>query len=143
MISLPERLRALQQTPDRPHDECGVVGVSGHPEAANVTYLGLYALQHRGQESAGIVSRDGRVMHAHRAMGLVGEVFKADVVNRGAEVGLRHVDHLSSKEGIPLYKDHRYSLVSEYNNTSGETQDSMAIMYLYLLQADFQRPVVD
>ena len=82
MISLPERLRALQQTPDRPHDECGVVGVSGHPEAANVTYLGLYALQHRGQESAGIVSRDGRVMHAHRAMGLVGEVFKADVLAR-------------------------------------------------------------
>ncbi|MCL5051977.1 MAG: amidophosphoribosyltransferase, partial [Gammaproteobacteria bacterium] len=41
---------------DHFHDECGVVGVFGHPEAANLTYLGLYALQHRGQESAGIVS---------------------------------------------------------------------------------------
>jgi len=41
---------------DRFHDECGVFGVHGHPEASNITYLGLYALQHRGQESAGIVS---------------------------------------------------------------------------------------
>ncbi len=44
---------------DRFHEECGVVGVYGHPEAANLVYLGLYALQHRGQESAGIVSSDG------------------------------------------------------------------------------------
>jgi len=42
---------------DHFHDECGVFGVFGHPEAANLAYLGLYALQHRGQESAGIVSR--------------------------------------------------------------------------------------
>ena len=47
---------------DRFHEECGVVGVYGHPEAANLAYLGLYALQHRGQESAGIVSSDGEAL---------------------------------------------------------------------------------
>jgi amidophosphoribosyltransferase len=78
----PEDLRRLQQPPDRPREECGVVGVSGHPEAANVVYLGLYALQHRGQESAGIVSRNGGVMHIHREMGLVAEIFKEDTLSR-------------------------------------------------------------
>ena len=48
------------------HEECGVFGVYGHPEAANLAYLGLYALQHRGQESAGIVSSNGKALIAHR-----------------------------------------------------------------------------
>jgi amidophosphoribosyltransferase len=52
-----------------------VVGVSGHPEAANLVYLGLYALQHRGQESAGIISREGTQVHVHKGMGLVADVF--------------------------------------------------------------------
>ena len=60
---------------DRFHDHCGVFGVFGHPEAANLTYLGLYALQHRGQESAGIVSSTGNDLHMHRAMGEVEEIF--------------------------------------------------------------------
>jgi amidophosphoribosyltransferase len=59
----------------RPQEECGVFGVFGHPEASNLTYLGLYALQHRGQESCGIVSSDGSVLHAHKRMGLVADVF--------------------------------------------------------------------
>jgi len=50
----------IQIENDRFHDHCGVCGVFGHPEAAKLAYLGLYALQHRGQESAGIVSSDGR-----------------------------------------------------------------------------------
>ena len=50
---------------------CGVFGILGHPEAANLAYLGLHALQHRGQESAGIVSSDGQRMFAHISMGLV------------------------------------------------------------------------
>jgi amidophosphoribosyltransferase len=50
---------------------CGVFGILGHPEAANLTYLGLHALQHRGQESVGIVTSDGEKLYAHRAMGLV------------------------------------------------------------------------
>ena len=65
---------------DHFHDECGVFGVFGHPEAANLAYLGLYALQHRGQESAGIVSSDGQELHVHRAMGEVEEIFQPSVL---------------------------------------------------------------
>jgi len=57
---------------------CGVVGIYGHPEAANLAYLGLYALQHRGQESAGIVSADGERLRFVREMGHVGDIFTAD-----------------------------------------------------------------
>jgi len=65
---------------DHFHDECGVFGVFGHPEAANLAYLGLYALQHRGQESAGIVSSDGKELCVHRAMGEVEEIFQPSVL---------------------------------------------------------------
>ena len=60
---------------DKFKDECGVFGIFGHPEAANLTYLGLYALQHRGQESAGIVTADGERMHTAKSMGQVAEAF--------------------------------------------------------------------
>ncbi len=59
----------------RPVEECGIFGIFNHPEASNLTYLGLYALQHRGQESCGIVSSDGADLHAHKSMGLVADVF--------------------------------------------------------------------
>jgi amidophosphoribosyltransferase len=65
---------------DHFHDECGVFGVFGHPEASNLAYLGLYALQHRGQESAGIVSSDGTELYLHRAMGEVEEIFQPNVL---------------------------------------------------------------
>ena len=65
---------------DHFHDECGVFGVFGHPEAANLTYLGLYALQHRGQESAGIVASLGGDLNMHRAMGEVEEIFQPRVL---------------------------------------------------------------
>ena len=61
--------------PDKFHEECAVVGVFGHEEAANLTYLGLYALQHRGQEASGIVSGDGNQFFAHKGMGLVGDIY--------------------------------------------------------------------
>ncbi len=60
---------------DHFHDHCGVFGVFGHPEASKLTYLGLYALQHRGQESAGIVSSDGADLYLHRSLGHVQEIF--------------------------------------------------------------------
>ncbi len=59
----------------RPEEECGIFGIFNHPEASNLTYLGLYALQHRGQESCGIVSSDGQGLHSHKSMGLVADVF--------------------------------------------------------------------
>jgi len=61
---------------------CGIFGVMGHPEAANLTYLGLYALQHRGQESAGIASADGEVITFHKDMGLVADIFSESVLSR-------------------------------------------------------------
>jgi amidophosphoribosyltransferase len=67
---------------DKFHDECAVMGVYGHPEAANMVYLGLYALQHRGQESCGIVTSDGKSLISHRQMGLVADAFKEDVIKR-------------------------------------------------------------
>ena len=70
----------LAYADDHFHDECGVFGVFGHPEAANLAYLGLYALQHRGQESAGIVSSDGTELYLHRAMGDVEEIFQPPVL---------------------------------------------------------------
>src|ERR1700720_4570657 len=70
----------LAYADDHFHDECGVFGVFGHEEASKLTYLGLYALQHRGQESAGIVSSDGGELHLHRAMGEVEEIFTPSVL---------------------------------------------------------------
>lgn len=68
---------------DKLHEECGVFGIFGHPEASNLSYLGLYALQHRGQESCGIVAADGTRLRAHRGMGLVADVFKdEEIFNR-------------------------------------------------------------
>jgi amidophosphoribosyltransferase len=64
------------------HDECGVFGIHGHIEAARLVYLGLYALQHRGQESAGIVSSDGTDLQAYKGMGLVQEIFTPEVMER-------------------------------------------------------------
>ena len=67
---------------DKFHEECGVVGVYGHDEAATLAYLSLYALQHRGQESAGIVASNGEVLIAHRGMGLVADIFGHDIISR-------------------------------------------------------------
>ena len=67
---------------DRFREECGVVGVYGHPEAANLVYLGLYALQHRGQEGAGIVSANRDILISHRGLGLVADVFNEDIIRR-------------------------------------------------------------
>ena len=61
---------------------CGIFGIYNHPEASNHAYLGLYALQHRGQESAGIVSSDGKQLYHYRQMGLVSEIFTRDILKR-------------------------------------------------------------
>ncbi len=63
---------------DKPRESCGIFGICGHSEAAAVTYFGLYALQHRGQESAGIAAARNESIYAHRGMGLVADVFDVD-----------------------------------------------------------------
>jgi amidophosphoribosyltransferase len=65
---------------DHWREECGVFAIYGHSEAANLAYLGLYALQHRGQESAGIASSDGREIHTFKAMGHVADIFTPEVL---------------------------------------------------------------
>lgn len=67
---------------DKIHEECGVFGIFGHPDAANLTYLGLYSLQHRGQESAGIVSSDGKQLYGQKAMGLVADIFDEERISK-------------------------------------------------------------
>jgi len=66
---------------DKFHDECGVFAIYGHPEAAKLAYLGLYALQHRGQESAGICTSDGAEVHCVKSMGHVAEIFTPPVID--------------------------------------------------------------
>ena len=67
---------------DKLHEECGVFGIYGHPEAARLTYLGLYALQHRGQESCGIVVSNGEHLLSERDMGYVSEAFDQTRLDR-------------------------------------------------------------
>ncbi|HXU79157.1 MAG TPA: amidophosphoribosyltransferase, partial [Methylomirabilota bacterium] len=74
-----------------PKHYCGVFGVYGHPNAAELTYYGLYALQHRGQESAGIVTSDGHQFYTHRGMGLVSQVFTGDALqNFQGQIAVGH-----------------------------------------------------
>ena len=68
--------------PDKFHDECAVFGIYGHKEAANLAYLGLYALQHRGQEASGIVSNDGEQFYIEKGQGLVADIFSQQALSR-------------------------------------------------------------
>ncbi len=89
------------------HDECGVVGVFAHPEAANYTYLGLYALQHRGQEGAGIVSAENGVLKRFAGTGLVSDVFPKNKLHRLArltgDIAIGHVRY--STHGTSVLKN--------------------------------------
>lgn len=67
---------------DKFKEECGVFGIYNHPEASNLTYLGLYALQHRGQEGAGIAASDGKKIRLHRDMGLVSDIFTQETISK-------------------------------------------------------------
>lgn len=69
-------------SPDKFHDECAVFGIFGHEEAANLTYLGLYALQHRGQEASGIVSGDGDQFYIQKGMGLVADIYNKTILEK-------------------------------------------------------------
>src|SRR5256712_12078839 len=83
MIEAPDATGPLDLEGDRLREECGVFGIYGHPDAAAITALGLHALQHRGQEAAGIVSFDGRWFHSERRLGLVGDTFsRPQIIDR-------------------------------------------------------------
>ena len=100
---------------DKMHEECGVVGIWNHPDAAAVTALGLHALQHRGQESTGMVTHDGSRFHSHRGMGLVGDNF-GDARVISALAGSRALGHnryattgeTALRNVQPLYADFEF-----------------------------------
>ena len=107
---------------DRFHDECGVFGIFDNADAAKHTYLGLHALQHRGQESAGIVTLDGNYMYAHRQMGLVSEIFREKVLrNLSGRHAIGHVRYSTTgssvlKNAQPFCVDyHRGSVAVAHN----------------------------
>jgi len=84
---------------DKFREECGVFGIFGHPEAANMTYLGLYALQHRGQESAGIAASDGHLIRLSRAMGYVADVFDSRSLSElSGSMAIGHVRYSTAGE---------------------------------------------
>lgn len=114
------------------NEECGVFGIWGHPQAAQVTYFGLHSLQHRGQEGAGIVSNDQGDLRGYRGMGLLSEVFKnpADLENLKGQAAIGHVRYATAGSADIrniqpfLYKFHdgQYGLCHNGNLTNAVSQ---------------------
>lgn len=121
---------------DRFNDECGVFGIYGHPEAANLTYLGLYSLQHRGQESAGIASTDGKVIHHHKGMGLVADVFtSADIEKLHGNAAIGHVRYSTAGES---HIRNAQPFVVEYSRGGIAVAHNGNIVNAMLLRAEFE-----
>ncbi len=105
-----------------PREACGIFAIYGHPEAVRLTYLGLYALQHRGQESAGIVSSDRRILTVHKGMGLVGDVFTpASLSSLKGDIALGHVRYSTTgssllKNAQPIMVDYSRGAIAVAHN---------------------------
>jgi amidophosphoribosyltransferase len=120
---------------DKFKDECGVFGIFGHPEASNLTYLGLYALQHRGQESAGIAASDGTLIRHHKAMGYVNEAFNSDSLAKlPGSLAVGHVRYSTAGESLvanahPIVVDSVHGQLAVCHNgnlvNAGELRDAL------------------
>ena len=117
---------------DKLHEECGVFGIFGTSDAAAHTALGLHALQHRGQEAAGIVSFDGEHFHTHRAPGHVGDIFNSEEVigKLPGDLAIGHVRYATSGDTImrnvqPLFADFAFGGLAVANN--GNLTNAMAL----------------
>src|SRR5215208_7393101 len=120
---------------DKFKDECGVFGVYGHPEASKLTYLGLYALQHRGQESAGIASADGIQIRVSKAMGYVNDAFDDDAIARlPGSLAMGHVRYSTAGESRlanaqPIVVDSAHGQLAVCHNgnliNAGEVRDAL------------------
>jgi amidophosphoribosyltransferase len=110
---------------------CGVFGIWGHPEAANITYLGLHALQHRGQESAGIASTDGARMFAHRTMGLVQAGFgPRELAELKGSAAIGHVRYSTAgsshvKNAQPIAVDYAHGSIALAHNGNLTNHDAI------------------
>ncbi len=102
MSARPERRQGFPPDDDKPREECGVFGIFGHKDSSAHTALGLHALQHRGQEAAGVVTFDGEQFHSHRCLGLVGDNFsRMDVIERlRGHAAVGHVRYSTSGETV-------------------------------------------
>lgn len=121
---------------------CGVVGIHGHKDAARLAYLALYALQHRGEESAGIASYDYKKVHLHKGMGLVGSVFNEDTLKKlKGPIAIGHVRYSTTGSSItknvqPLLINHKKGFIAVAHNgnltnsieLSNELEDSGSIL---------------
>jgi amidophosphoribosyltransferase len=97
----PSPLRRLPLEDDHFHDQCGLFGVFGHPDAAHLAYMGLYALQHRGQESAGLAVGDGTRIRLQKGMGLVNDVFTAEALDSlPGDRAMGHVRYSTSGDTV-------------------------------------------
>ncbi|MFQ5442793.1 MAG: amidophosphoribosyltransferase [Thermodesulfobacteriota bacterium] len=126
----------MDRRSDRFHDECGVFGIYGHTEASNITYLGLYALQHRGQESAGIASSDGHIIHSHKGMGLVADVFTEEDLKRlPGDSAIGHVRYSTAGES---HIKNAQPFVVEYARGGMAVAHNGNIVNSLLLRAEFE-----
>jgi len=125
------RRSAYDDEDDHFHDQCGVFGVYGHAEAANITYLGLHALQHRGQESAGIVTSNGENLYAHRAMGLVQDAFsEPQLAELPGRLAIGHVRYSTAggshiKNAQPLAVDYARGSLAVCHNGNLTNADEL------------------
>src|ERR1700674_753362 len=88
---------------DKFHEECGIFAIYGHPEASKLAYLGLYALQHRGQESAGICTSDGAEVYIHKSMGHVADIFTSPVLaSLPGELAIGHTRYSTAGDTVLL-----------------------------------------
>lgn len=120
---------------DKFREECGVFGIYGHAEASNLTYLGLYALQHRGQESAGIAAADGTQIRVSKAMGYVNEAFDGDTLGRlPGSIAVGHVRYSTAGESRlanaqPIVVDSMHGQLAVAHNgnlvNAGEVRDAL------------------
>ncbi|MCA9707532.1 MAG: amidophosphoribosyltransferase [Myxococcales bacterium] len=110
---------------------CGVFGIWRHPEAANLSYLGLHALQHRGQESAGVVSNDGGILHAGRAMGQVRKIFTRDLLGQlPGDIAIGHVRYTTAGGSIakniqPLWAQTKVGTIAVAHNGNLVNEDAL------------------
>src|SRR6187200_1239638 len=120
---------------DKFREECGVFGIYGHPEASKLTYLGLYALQHRGQESAGIASADGTRIRVSKAMGYVNDAFNSEsLATLPGNIAIGHVRYstagesrLANAQPIVVDSVHGQLAVGHNGNliNAGEVRDAL------------------
>lgn len=110
---------------------CGVFGIWRHPEAANLSYLGLHALQHRGQESAGVVSNDGGILHAMRSMGQVRKIFSREVLRQlPGDIAIGHVRYTTAGGSIakniqPLWAQTQVGTIAVAHNGNLVNEDAL------------------